>query len=127
MTATRHPADRGSATLELVLVTMLLFATITLLVQVALAFHARQVLDAAAHDGARAARAYSASPADGRTVALASLRQLGGGLVHQPAVTVRRTPTTVTVTVTGRLPGIVPGTTLRLAATVTSIRERAAP
>lgn len=126
MLAGRRRAERGSATLELLLVTVLLFAAITLLVQVALAFHARQILDAAAHDGARAARAYGARPADGRTAAMASLRQLGGDFVHDPAVTVRRTPTEVTVTVAARLPGILPGTTLRLAATVTSTRERTA-
>ncbi len=126
MTTVRR-SDRGSAALELVLVTVILFATVLLVVQVALAHHARQVLDAAARDGARAARAYGARPLDGRNAALASLSQLGKGLVHDPTATVRRTPTEVTVTVAGRLPGILPGTSLRLAATATSTRERTAP
>lgn len=113
MPAARSPArhaERGSASIELVILFPALLLLVTALVQYGLWFHARSVALAAARDGVAAARAYSASPGDGPIVALAFVNDNGGdtllgasALVSSPGVG------RVEVIVSGRSLSVVPG------------------
>ena len=89
-------------------------------VQVGLWFHARHLVNAAAQEGARAARAAGATDSDGYDRAEQMLSQLGSAAVTSPGVTVTRGPRSVTVTVTGNAPPVIPGFTMWVAATSTS-------
>jgi Flp pilus assembly protein TadG len=113
----REPAERGSSTVELVLLTPVLMVAVFLIIQTALYLHARQVLLAAAQQGARLARTAPAiSSADHERIrqsTLGYIHQLGPRLVSAPTVTIGQDTAaaapTVTVTVTGRAPSILPG------------------
>ena len=95
-------ADRGSAAVELVLLTPLLMVCVLVVVQFALWQHARHVLLAAAQEGARAARAQGATAVDGRARAHEYIEQLGPDLVTAPVVEVDRGVDAVTVRIRGQ-------------------------
>jgi len=105
----RH-GDRGSATLEIiVLFPAVLLATFGL-VQGALYYHARDVVLAAAAEGLTAARSRNGSIEEGRRAAASFLRRAGGdAVVGSPTVTANRTTRTARVTVSGHALSLVPG------------------
>ena len=115
--------ERGSTTLELTLLTPILLAAVIAAVQLALAYHARHVLLAAAQEGARVARADGGTEAAARDRSLVFVTDVGGRVVSAPTVVAEQTATTATVTVTGRVLTVLPGVTIRLAATSTGPRE----
>jgi Flp pilus assembly protein TadG len=102
--------ERGSATLEIaVLFPAVLLATFGL-IQGALYYHARDVALAAATDGLTAARTRTGSVEEGRQAAAAFIERAGGeDVLLGSSVKSVRTPTTATVTVTGRTLSLVPG------------------
>ena len=113
MPAARSPArhsDRGSASIELVILFPALLLLVTALVQYGLWFHARSVALAAAQDGVAAARTYDATPDDGRIVALAFVNDNGGDTLLD-ATALARTPSVgqVEVIVSGHSLSLVPG------------------
>jgi Flp pilus assembly protein TadG len=116
--------ERGSAAIELVLLTPLLMVCVLVVVQFALWQHARHVLLAAAQEGARAARAQGASAEDGRLRAYDYIGQLGPDLVSAPVVEVDRGVDTVTVRIRGQAVNIVPGLPLMVTATSAGPVER---
>ena len=98
-----RPGERGSATLELVVVFPVVLLLIIGGVQGALYYHARSVALAAAQDGARAAAVEGATAGAGQAAAAAFIQATGGDEVLPGAqVDATRTPTTAAVTVTGR-------------------------
>ena len=108
--------ERGSMSLAQVVITApaLLFL-LMLIVQFGLMFHARNVAEQAAQEGAAAARSFDGTAEQGRVDALQLLAAVGDGTLMRREVQVRRTSTTATVTVTGTVVAVVPG----LALTVT--------
>jgi Flp pilus assembly protein TadG len=112
--------DTGSASTELVIVMPLLLLLVLASVHVGLWFHARHLVNAAAQEGARAARATGANDDDGYQRADQMLHDLGSGSVTVPVVTVTRNAHTVTVTVSGQSPAVIPGLTVPVSATSTS-------
>ena len=120
----RRAGERGSAAVELVLLTPLLMVCVLVVVQFALWQHARHVLLAAAQEGARAARAQGATAEDGRVRAQDYIEQIGPDLVSAPVIEVDRTVDEVTVTIRGQAVNIVPGLPLRLTATSAGPVER---
>ena len=103
-------SDRGSVTIELVILLPALFAVLFLGMQAALFHHARTVAIAAAQDGARAASAEHGRPADGESAAVAFIADAGGDDVLTDADAIaQRSATRVTVTVTGRSLSVIPG------------------
>ena len=118
--------ERGSATVEFVLVLTTVLFTVLTAVQVALVHLAHRALVAAADEGARAARAEQGSAHAGRTQALSYLGQIGPGLVRQPQAAASRTATTARVTLVGYPVEILPGFTIRITATAVSPVERPA-
>lgn len=120
----RPTIERGSAAVEYVLLTPLLMVCVLVVVQFALWQHARQVLLAAAQEGARAARAQGGSAEDGRARALGYIEQIGPDLVSAPAVDVDRGVDVVSVRIRGQAVNIVPGLALRVTAVSAGPVER---
>jgi hypothetical protein len=111
--------DRGALTLGYVAALPFLFLFVMVIVQASFWFLAREAALAAARQGADAARALGASPAAGTAVALAFARQAGRGYLDHPAASsVGSTARTVSVTVTGLAPSLVPGLTVAVSETV---------
>ncbi len=123
----RCRGDTGSASTELVIVMPLLLLLVLASVHVGLWFHARHMVNAAAQEGARAARAMGATDDDGYARADQMLNELGSGAVTNPAVIVTRTAGSVTVTVTGQSPAVIPGLSQSVSATSTSPIEEFKP
>ena len=120
----RPGAERGSAAVELVLLTPLLMVCVLVVVQFALWQHARHVLLAAAQEGARVARAQGATAEDGRLRAQDYIGQIGPDLVTAPTIEVDRSLDLVTVRIQGQAVNIVPGVPLRVTATSAGPVER---
>jgi len=106
----RQRDDRGSVTIELVILLPALFAVMFLGVQAALFYHARTVAVAAAQEGAKAAGGENGAESDGVSAASAFISDAGGDDVLIGATaTANRTPTTVTVVVEGHSLSVIPG------------------
>ena len=113
----RCSGDRGAAATEVAIAMPLLLMLVLASVHLALWFHARQIVTAAAQEAARSARAYDAVDSDGYTRAEQILTDLGTRSVTGPTVVISRGGGTVTVTVTGHSPVVIPGLVLDVSAT----------
>lgn len=108
--SSRPRSERGSVSIELVILLPALFAVMFLGMQAALFYHARTVAIAAAEEGARAAGAETGHESTGVAAAAAFVATAGGDDVLQEATaTANRNPTTATVTVTGFSLSVIPG------------------
>ena len=108
--ARRARADRGSVSVEAVIVLPVFLLVVFAILQAGLWTHACAVAQAAAQDGARAGAAFGASPGQGQDTAEAVLSQRAAG--EDWVVTITPGPDGLTVTVTGRAMSIVPGLVL---------------
>ncbi|HZD68901.1 MAG TPA: TadE family protein [Actinomycetes bacterium] len=114
--ARRAGPERGSAT-ETAIVYPVTLLAIMAIIQFGLAYHAQHVALAVAQEGARSARLYRATNADGLARANRTLQALNGGSVlRHPHVDVTRSAGNdwVRVTVSGDVVPVVPGLTLRI-------------
>lgn len=116
--------ERGIATTEAVLVTPALLFLVMLMIQFGLWFHAQHVAQAAAEEGARAARALHGSADVGRLQAEAFLDQAGATVIDSRSVTATRTDDAVAVEVEGQSTNVIPGFVLPVSATAISPVER---
>ncbi|WP_457255908.1 TadE family protein [Pedococcus sp. P5_B7] len=104
--------DRGSTSIQMVLLMPALFAVMFLGMQGALIYHARNVALAAAQEGVRTAAAVGGSGAVGAHDAYAFVTAAGGDdVLKAPRVASSRGTTNATVTVTGRSLSVIPGWT----------------
>ncbi|MBL8931731.1 MAG: pilus assembly protein [Kineosporiaceae bacterium] len=103
------PDDRGSASVELVVLFPALLALIFIVVQAGLHFYARSVALSAAREGARAAAVQAGTAADGQAAAQGFIARVGGDLLSGARVSVSVDGRSSTVTVTGTSPSLVPG------------------
>jgi Flp pilus assembly protein TadG len=124
MPDSRLRGQSGIATTEAVLVTPVLLLLVMLVIQFGLWFHAQHVAQAAAEEGARAARSASGSASAGQERSEAFLDQAGPTIITDRVVTASRTADIVTVEVHGRSVNVVPGIALPINATATSPVER---
>lgn len=99
--------DRGSVSLEMIILTPVLLLLMFAAIQIALNSHARNIALAAAQDAARADGAYQSAAGAGQDAATAFLAQTGDGLGN-PSVAISHTGTEVHATVTGHAISIVP-------------------
>jgi len=124
-TSSRRRDERGSVSIQLVILLPALFAVMFLGMQAALFYHARSVAIAAAEEGARAASAESGTQSDGVAAADAFVSDAGGDdVLSGVSVTADRTATTVTVTVTGNSLSVIPGWTPRIEQSASLPTER---
>jgi Flp pilus assembly protein TadG len=108
--SSRHHDDRGSVSVELVILLPALFAVMFLGMQAALYYHARTVAIAAAQEGARTAGGEHSRAADGAAAASAFVADAGGDdALLAASATAARTATTATVTVRGFALSVIPG------------------
>jgi Flp pilus assembly protein TadG len=109
-TERRRRDDRGSVSIELVLILPALFAVMFLGLQAALYYHARTVAIAGAQEGARAAGSEYGRTSDGIRAAHAFIADAGGSDVLPGAsVSGDRTATVATVRVVGKSLSVIPG------------------
>jgi len=101
--------ERGSASIEMVVLMPALFAIMFLGMQAALFYHAGSLAAAAAQEGARVAGAERGSAAAGISEAGAYVADVAGDSLTHPRVTGSRNAQTATVTVRGRSLSVVPG------------------
>lgn len=110
----RHPGvghrERGSTSLQLVLLLPALFSVMFLGMQGALYYHARTVAIAAAQEGARTAAGLDGTGPAGAQDAHAFIVDAGGDdVLTAPQISSARSATTATVTITGRSLSVIPG------------------
>ena len=105
----RTPRDRGAVAAQVVVAIPLLVMVPMLIVQVALWAFAAHAAQAAASQALDTARVVGGSNSSGQGEATQILDQLTSNTLHDPHVTVQRTATMVTVTITGTSETIVPG------------------
>lgn len=106
--ARRH-SQLGAATAETVIAMPLLLLLVLLVVQFALWQHAVHIADAAAQEGARAARLEGGTAATGAARARDFLAQLSPTILVHPQVVARRDADTARVEIHGEALMVVPG------------------
>lgn len=119
--------EEGSSTVQAVLIFPALLFALMLVIQFALWAHATSVAEAAAQDAAAVARRADGSRAGGAAAANKALATLGPKMLTSRTVSVNRSATTASVTVTGRVVSLVPGVTLRVQETAEGPVERFVP
>ena len=117
--------ERGSVSIEMVLLMIGLFTLLFLGLEAGLYYHARSVAIAAAQEGAREAGSQNGSQASGIAAAQQFLSQAGGpGVIVNTHVIGARTGTTATVTVTGDSMSVIPGVNVSITQSATVPVER---
>jgi Flp pilus assembly protein TadG len=106
----RTTCDRGSASVELVIVFPVLLLIIFGAMQGALYYFANSAALASAQEGSRAAANENGSAGDGQAAAASFLATAGGtGTLQEPQISATRGAATATVTVTGHSLSLLPG------------------
>jgi len=124
----RRDDERGStSTAEVVLIAPALLLCLMLIVQFGLVFHAKQMAEQAAQEGAAAARRFDASAGDGEAAAGRFLAAIGSGTLRGRSVKASRGAENVSVTVSGTVVSLVPGMKLRVSETAGGPVERYVP
>ena len=117
--------ERGSASVQIVVLMPALFLLMFVGMQAALIYHGRTVAIAAAQEGARAAAARHGSAGDGQAAAAAFVASAGGdGVLRGVTVTSSRDGAAATVAVTGTAMSVVPGWTPAISQSVSAPVER---
>ncbi|WP_327586973.1 pilus assembly protein [Nonomuraea sp. NBC_00507] len=127
MSATRPlpcERERGSVTLQMVIMFPAVLLVLALVTQACLWFLARDAALSSAQEGVRAARTHQASPSAAREAALAFARTTGQGFLNQPTATVNATATDIEVRVEGSVPSFVPTLRLSISQTARGAREQ---
>ena len=117
-TRARRQRERGSASVEMVLLMPLLLLILFSGVQGAVYFHARTLAIAAAQEGARAAARPDATLTDGTGAAAGFLDDVAGDSLTRITITGSRSATTATITVRGSSLSLIPGWTPTVKQTV---------
>ena len=119
--------EAGAATTALVLILPVVLLAVMVVVQFALAYHARQVVTAAAQDAAFAATASGASPDTATNTAQHVVDSAGSGLVRDVVIQVDGNTDAVRVEVTATVASVVPGLDLTVSGTSAAPTERFRP
>ena len=99
--------ERGAMAIEFMLVMSMLIVVFLLMVQYALKVHAERVAQAAADQALAAATAYDGSPTAGQAAGRSYLTGSGHTLLN-PRISVTRTTTIASATVTGDVTAFIP-------------------
>ena len=121
----RRTPERGESSAETVIVMALLAALVLGVIQYAVDEHGEQAAQFAAALALSVARAQNGTAADGQSAAHSELAQLTTAL-QEPSVTVQRTTTEVTVTVSGTVTTVF-GLTEHVSATAAGPVDRFEP
>src|SRR5215204_129916 len=103
-------SERGSTSVQMVILMPVLFSVMFLGLQAALFYHARTVAIAAAQEGARAAGAETGSAGDGIAAATSFVAAASGpDVLQNPSVSGTRSATQASVAVRGAALSVIPG------------------
>lgn len=117
--------DEGALTLSYVIIMPIFLLAIMMVVQASVWYLARETALAAARQGADVARTASPPPGSGAAAAVAFARSAAPGFLLGPSASAAGTSAlTVRITVTGRVPSLVPGIKLQVSEMVTAPVER---
>jgi Flp pilus assembly protein TadG len=122
--------ERGTVSLELALVAPALMVLVLGVLQFGLWYHAQEVVQGAALEGARVAAAEDGSAAAGQARAMELLREGLGTAATEEAASASVGPDVARVWVTARLPGLlpIPGlSSFLLSSEASALRERFRP
>jgi Flp pilus assembly protein TadG len=120
--ALRH--DRGSASVEWAIGALVLISLFLLAGHAFTWGTARMAAQKAAGHAVQTSRVLGGTQTTGRDDATALLDELAGGNIRNRQVTVERTATQTTVTITGSVPTLIDGLTLPVKVTRTAPTER---
>ena len=120
----RREDDGGYSIVEAAITLPAVILFTMLVVQWALLWHGRHVVESAVQDGVRAARAYQATAGDGQRSAQTYLQAVAPTLVTAPQVQVSRTATTVTVRIRAGVISVIPGGAFQVEESGTAPVER---
>lgn len=124
----RRRDERGiTSVTQAVIITPLLLFSILLIFQFGLAYHAKQVAQAAAQEGAATAKRFDGTAGAAENAARQILGTMSAELFADRSVEVQRGAETATVTVRGRIVQVVPGFRYRIEETASSPVERYVP
>jgi Flp pilus assembly protein TadG len=125
----RRRDQRGASTLEMVLIAPVLIFALMAIVQFGLYFHAKNVAEQAAQEGAAAARAFDGTESSAQGVTEDYLTALGESTLQGRSVSVNRGPQSASVTVRGTALSLipVPGFNLQIEETASGPVERYVP
>ncbi|MFI6658183.1 TadE/TadG family type IV pilus assembly protein [Streptomyces sp. NPDC050523] len=113
--AVRLRADRGTGSVEVAVLAVVVLMLVFTIIQVGLFYHARKVAQSAARQGVDTGRQFGASPGDGVAQAQAFLDKFGGSVRGAAVSSAGSTAQEIHITVTGHVATLVPG--LELAVT----------
>lgn len=116
-------SERGSSTVETAILVSVLITLLLTLMQGGVWWHTRNVALAAAEEAARAAASEHGTAVAGRRAATSFIDQSNAGMTNV-GIDVRRSTTTVTVTITGHAMSVLPGITQQISQTATLPVER---
>lgn len=122
-TSTRPDGERGSVTIEAIILMPLLFLLIFAIVQAGLYYFAQSTARSIANGAVQVTRVEGGTEAAGRAEAVARLDSVGTELISNRGVDVVRGPEQSTVTITGRAPTII-GIPFTVTQTATGPTER---
>lgn len=120
----RREDDGGYSIVEAAITLPAVILFTMLVVQWALLWHGRHVVESAVQDGVRAARAYQATAGDGQRSAQTYLQSVAPTLVTSPQVEVSRTATSVTVRIRAGVISVIPGGSFQVEESGTAPVER---
>lgn len=100
--------DRGFSTLEAVITIPIVVILTMIVVQFVMVWHARNVAEAAARDGLRAARGYDATAQQGQDAAEGYLSTVAARMLPDRRVEVTRSQDTVEVAVHAKVASVIP-------------------
>lgn len=104
----RADRDGGYSVLEAAITLPVMFLLLMVVVQWAIVWHSRNVVQSAAQEALRTAESYRSSAAAGHADGITYLRQVAPHALPSATVTVRRTATTVTVHVHSTVMCVIP-------------------
>ena len=119
----RLRGEAGDAVTETVILVPVLLLLIMTVVQFGLWYHAEHVVQAAAQEGARAARAEGSTPDAGKARAEQFLAATGASIIDGPEVTATRDAQHASVDVTGTAVAVIPGVHIAVHARAVSPTE----
>ncbi|WP_458248844.1 TadE family protein [Streptomyces sp. MAI_2237] len=105
----RWAEDRGDTSIQMAIVFPLVLLVTLAVIQASMWYYARQIALTAAREGATAARAYQASPADGAARARSVLGRTAGDSLRGYSVAASSDGQRVRLIVTGHALSLIPG------------------
>ena len=117
--------DDGALTLSYIVLIPVFLAGIMMIVQACVWYLARETAIAAARQGADVARTAHPPPGSGAAAAVIFARKAAPGFLLGPSASAAgSSAVTVRITVTGRVPSLVPGMVIKVSEVVTAPVER---